>query len=69
MPVPAIAPSTAQEVIMSKSSQGHPPRPMHAPPSKVDTVTQQKQRAEQAEVAGRHKNAGRNDNIGHKTSR
>ena len=54
---------------MSKSSQGHPPRPVHAPPSQVDTVTLQKQRAEQAEVAGRHKNAGRNDNIGHKTSR
>lgn len=54
---------------MPKSSQGRQPRPMHAPPSKVDTVSKQKQQAEQSEVAGRHKNAGRNDNIGHKTSR
>jgi hypothetical protein len=54
---------------MSKSSQGHQPRPMHAPPSKIDTVSKQKQQAEQAEVAGRHKNVGRNDNAGHKTSK
>lgn len=54
---------------MPKSSQGRQPRPVHAPPSKIDTVSKQKQQAEQAEVAGRHKNAGRNDNIGHKTSR
>ncbi|MBA5688369.1 hypothetical protein [Rugamonas apoptosis] len=54
---------------MPKSSQGRQPRPMHAPPSRTDTIGKQKQHAEQAEVTGRHKNAGRNDNIGHKTSK
>ena len=36
---------------------------------KADVINQEKQKAEEAEVVGRHKNDGRNDHVGHKVSR
>ena len=38
------------------------------PEQKEQAGNEQKQKAEQEEVAGRHKNQGKNDNAGHKTS-
>lgn len=43
--------------------QGH----THTPHD--DQVNKEKQKAEELEVTGRHKNDGKNDNAGHKTSR
>lgn len=61
---------------MTKHTQDHPQKPDQAHPSadkKVqrqnEEVEQQKQKAKEDEVAGRHKNDGKNDHAGHKTSR
>lgn len=35
-------------------------------PAKTDQIKEGKQQAEEAEIAGRHKNDGRNDHVGHK---
>jgi hypothetical protein len=54
---------------MTKHTQDHPQKPDQAHPSTDKKVQQQKQKAKADEVAGRHKNDGKNDHAGHKTSR
>lgn len=62
---------------MTKQTQTHPQKPEQTHPSankkelerQNEEVEQQKQKAKEDEVAGRHKNEGRNDYAGHKTSR
>lgn len=53
--------------------QKHPPedtkKPTPVQQPNTDTVNKNKQKSEQAEVAGRHKNDGRNDHEGHKVSK
>ena len=41
------------------------PQQQHTPPPLVDEVAALKQKAEEKEVAGRHKNDGKNDHHGH----
>jgi hypothetical protein len=54
---------------MNQQSHEQNKKPGHTEPVKKDDANQQKQKAEQEEVAGRHKNEGRNDHKGHKESR
>lgn len=54
---------------MNQQSQEKNKRTGNTEPDKKDDVNKQKQKAEQEEVAGRHKNEGRNDHRGHKESR
>ncbi|MEC5218022.1 hypothetical protein RCH09_002988 [Actimicrobium sp. GrIS 1.19] len=51
---------------MTKPNDLHESNTAHIPPPKNDEVKQEKQKAEQEEVIGRHKNDGRNDHVGHK---
>lgn len=44
--------------LKGQTSKGQPPRPANAPASHEQEVNEQKQKAEAAEVAGRHKNDG-----------
>lgn len=37
--------------------------------AKTDQIKEGKQKAEEAEVTGRHKNDARNDHVGHKVSK
>ena len=48
------------------TSQNKDPNPAHAKtiPPKTDDIARQKQKSEQKEVAGRHKNDGQKDHTG-----
>ena len=50
--------------LKGQSSKGQPPRPADTPASHQQEVSQQKQKAETAEVAGRHKNDGQKNEKG-----
>ena len=61
---------------MTKQTQDHSQKPGQTHPSvdkkterQNEEVSQQKQKTKEDEVAGRHKNDGKNDHAGHKTSR
>ncbi len=49
---------------MAKPSKDLNPQPQESKPPRTDEIAQQKQKAEAQEVAGRHKNDGRNDHKG-----
>ena len=49
---------------MAKQGKNLNPQLQQSKPLRVDEVASQKQRAEQKEVAGRHKNDGQNDHKG-----
>ena len=51
---------------MAKHVKDFNPQQQHTKPPPVDEVAKQKQKAEEKEVAGRHKNDGQND---HKSNR
>jgi hypothetical protein len=51
---------------MTKQTKDFNQQPQHPKPPQVDEVAIQKQKAEEAEVAGRHKNAGQNDHKGNR---
>ena len=42
------------------------PQPAHSKPPLVDELAQERQKAEEKEVAGRHKNDGQNDHQGNR---
>jgi hypothetical protein len=50
---------------MAKSKNLNP-QPQQTNPPRVDEVAQQKQKVEEKEVAGRHKNDGQNDHKGYR---
>ena len=52
--------------LKGQTAKGEPPRPANTPASHEQEVNEQKQKAESAEVAGRHKNDGQ---MGHKGAR
>lgn len=54
---------------MQKQSPDDSKKPVPKQQSHTDTVNKDKQKSEEAEVAGRHKNDGRNDHVGHKVSK
>ncbi|MES2534246.1 MAG: hypothetical protein V4632_00095 [Pseudomonadota bacterium] len=47
----------------------HPNQGQSHSSQEAEEVNKQKQKAQENEVAGRHKNDGQNDHAGHKTSR
>jgi hypothetical protein len=49
---------------MAKPGKDFNPQQQDSKPPRVDEVAEQKQKAEEKEVAGRHKNDGRNDHQG-----
>ena len=49
---------------MAEQTKGPQPRPGHVRPSPLEPGKEQKQKAEQNEVAGRHKNDGQKDHKG-----
>ena len=49
---------------MTQPTKGQPPKPAPAYPAPADAAVRQKQKAEQNEVAGRHKNDGQKDHKG-----
>ena len=49
---------------MAKHKKDFNPQPQQSKPPRVDEVAQQRQKAEEQEVAGRHKNDGQNDHKG-----
>lgn len=51
---------------MTKQTKDFNPQLQQSKPPQVDEVAMQKQKAEGAEVAGRHKNAGQNDHKGNR---
>jgi hypothetical protein len=51
---------------MTNRDQEFNPQLQQSKPPKVDQAAEQKQKAEQQEVAGRHKNDGKNDHKGNK---
>ena len=51
---------------MAKHNQAVNPQPQQSIPPQVDEVAMQKQKAEEQEVAGRHKNDGQNDHKGNR---
>ncbi|MCY7387096.1 MAG: hypothetical protein LH481_03380 [Burkholderiales bacterium] len=51
---------------MTKHDKDFNPQLQHSPPMPVDEVARQKQKSEEKEVAGRHKNDGRNDHKGNR---
>lgn len=51
---------------MAKHDKEFNPQQQVSKPPPVDEVAQQKQKAEEKEVAGRHKNDGQNDHLGTK---
>ena len=51
---------------MTKQKQDFNPQPQESKPPPVDEVAKQRQRAEEQEVAGRHKNDGQNDHKGNR---
>ena len=55
--------------MQKQKTQDNAKRPDPTQQSKTDDINKEKQKAEEAEVAGRHKNDGRNDHVGHKVSR
>lgn len=46
---------------MAKQGKDFNPQQQQSQPPRVDEVAEQKQKAEEKEVAGRHKNDGQND--------
>jgi len=54
------------ESTMTKQKQDFNPQPQESKPPPVDEVAKQRQRAEEQEVAGRHKNDGQNDHKGNR---
>ena len=53
-----------QEDFMASKNKDHNPAHAKTTPLKTDDVARQKQKAEQKEVAGRHKNDGQKDHKG-----
>jgi hypothetical protein len=53
-----------QEAFMNQKPKDSPHKSGQAAPSYPDEVIKQKQRAEQREIAGRHKNSGPKDHKG-----
>jgi hypothetical protein len=51
---------------MTKHTKDFNQQLQQSKPPPVDEVAKQKQKAEEKEVAGRHKNDGQNDHTGHK---
>jgi hypothetical protein len=51
---------------MAKQNKDLNPQLQQAKPPRVDEVAMQKQKAEQQEVVGRHKNDGQNDHKGNR---
>lgn len=51
---------------MTKRDQKFNPQLQQSTPPKVDQAAEQKQNAEEQEVAGRHKNDGKHDHKGNK---
>jgi hypothetical protein len=51
---------------MAKHEKDFKPQQQDSKPPQVDEVAEQKAKAEQAEVAGRHKNDGQNDHQGNR---
>jgi hypothetical protein len=51
---------------MTKQTKEFNPQLQQSKPQQVDVVAEQKQKAEQQEIAGRHKNDGKNDHKGNK---
>ena len=49
---------------MAKQNKDFNPQQQHSKPPLVDEVAKQKQKAEEQEVAGRHKNDGQDDHKG-----
>lgn len=54
---------------MARPNKGQAPKQKHARPPWVDEAAKQRQKAQEREVAGRHKQDGQNDQQGHKTSK
>jgi hypothetical protein len=52
------------EAYMTQQTKAREPRPAPAYPAPPEEVKGQKQKAEQTEVAGRHKNDGKKDHKG-----
>ena len=46
---------------MTQNDKPHYPQPPHAKPPLVDIAAQERQKAEEKEIAGRHKNDGKNE--------
>jgi hypothetical protein len=55
-----------REIFMNQQTKNTHPKPQPPSPSSLDEVNMQKQKAENKEVAGRHKNDGQK---GHKGAR
>jgi len=53
-----------QEPFMTKQPKDQYQKPEHPRPSALEELNKQKQKAEQTEVAGRHKNDGHKDHKG-----
>lgn len=53
---------------MAKRAKNMNPQPQQSKPPRVDEVALQKGKAEEQEVAGRHKNDGKNDHKGTRRS-
>jgi hypothetical protein len=51
---------------MAKQNKDMNPQPQQSKPPRVDELAMQKQKAEEQEVAGRHKNDGKNDHKGNR---
>jgi hypothetical protein len=51
---------------MAKQGKDMNPQPQQSKPPRVDQAAMQKQKAEEKEVAGRHKNDGKNDHKGNR---
>lgn len=51
---------------MAKQDKDRKPQAQQSKPPPVDEVAQQKQKAQEQEVAGRHKNDGQNDHQGNR---
>ena len=51
---------------MSQNDKPHYPEPPHSKPPLVDIAAQERQKAEEKEIAGRHKNDGKNDHQGNR---
>ena len=62
----AVAHDFCQENDMAKHNKDVNQQPQKSKPPRVDEVAKQKQKAEEQEVAGRHKNDGQNDHKGNR---
>jgi hypothetical protein len=51
---------------MARPNRDPNPQPQQSKPPRVDEVAMQRQKAEEREVAGRHKNDGQGDHKGNK---